>query len=236
MNYFEIIANGVSKYLADLWGWQGIRIAAIILTAVLAYLLGSVSFSVIVSRRFPTDGTEGGDLVSRCGVKGALLAFAGDFGKGILAAALGLFLFGCIGGYVAALCAVVGDAFPVYFRFKGGKGFPVLAGAALVFNSSVFLVLALIAAGLDYVSKYLALGPIMASAVWPLLLSRWGAIGGILIGSGNSAVIVYTCTLLSFLTAALVVFLYRKNLVRLLSGKEPKADFKRRTKHTEGKE
>ena len=233
MSYFEIIVNGVSKYLADLWGWQGVRALAIILTAVLAYLIGSVCCSVMITRRLAPSDTSDGDMVSCCGFKSAAFAFAGDFLKGILAAALGLFLFGCVGGYVAALFAVIGDAFPIFFRFKGGKGFAALFGAALVFNSNVFFVLALLAVALSYVSKYLSLGVIMASAVWPLLLFRWGSIGGLLIGFGNAPVVVGTCVLLAFVTAMFVVVLYRKNLIRLLKGSEPKFDLKHPHKHPE---
>ena len=236
MNYFEIIVNGVSKYLADLWGWQGVRVFAIVLAAVLAYLIGSISCTVIISKRLYRDDIrlhDDADMLSLYGIKGAILAFAGDFFKGILAAALGLFLFGCIGGYAAVLFAALGDAFPVFFHFKGGRGFAPLLGASLLLNSHVFFVLLLIFAGLFYVSKYAALGPIMASAVWPLLLSRWGSIGGILIGFGNSPVIVGTCTLLAMVTAVLVVILYRRNLVRMLKGAETKIDFQHIKKQPE---
>lgn len=235
MNYFSIILDGVSLYLANLWGWHGIRIVAIVLTAVIAYLLGSINFGIIVSKHLFHDdvrnygsGNAGStNMLRTYGKKGGALTFVGDFLKGVLAAAIGLFLFGCIGGYTAALFAVVGHAFPAYYHFKGGKGVATLAGAAFVLNSSVFFCLILLFAALVLVSKYVSLGSIMSAAVWPLLISRWGSIGGLLIGLGNAPVVWGTCTLLAFLAAALVVFLHRSNLVRLLKGTESKVDFKK---------
>ena len=127
-----------------------ILLAALLLAAAAAaaYLLGSIDFGVVVSRlvyqedvRSKGSGNAGAtNMLRTYGKAAAALTLAGDLGKGVLAVALGRLLFGLCtvspewavyGGYVAAIFAVCGHLWPVWFGFKGGKGVAVAAGAIL---------------------------------------------------------------------------------------------------------
>lgn len=230
MNYFDVIKYGLIKYACDTTGMEWLRPAALVVLAIAAYLIGSVNFGVLVSRRLYHDdvrsqgsGNPGAtNMLRTYGLKASLLTFLGDALKGSLSAAIGLAVWGYIGGYVAFFFVIFGHAFPVFFKFRGGKGIATAAGALLVLNTTVFIVLILIFSALVYVSKYVSAGSIIAAMVLPLLVHNTGAVGGLLIGYANDALASGTCTLIAFLAAVLVVFLHRKNLVRLMRGEENK--------------
>jgi len=112
-----------------------------------AYLVGSLSFAVIVSRalRLPDphtygSGNPGATNVLRTGSKlAAFLTLVGDAGKGWLAVAIALIWgprWGLDAGGVAwvALAAFLGHLYPVYYRFRGGKGVATAAGILLALN------------------------------------------------------------------------------------------------------
>jgi len=230
MNYFKVIESGFVKYLCESTGADWLRPLMLVLLAVIAYLIGSVNFGVLVSRRLYHDdvrsqgsGNPGAtNMLRTYGLKASLLTFLGDALKGTFSAAIGIAMWGYIGGYVAFFFVIFGHAFPVFFKFKGGKGIATAAGALLVLNTTIFFILILIFTGLVYVSKYVSAGSIVVAMVLPLLVHNMGAIGGFLIGYANKALASGTCTLIAFLAAALVVFLHRKNLVRLMRGEENK--------------
>ena len=230
MNYFDVIKYGFVKYLCEATGADWLRPAMLVALAVAAYLIGSVNFGVLVSRHFYHDdvrsqgsGNPGAtNMLRTYGLKASLLTLLGDALKGSFAAALGIAVWGYIGGYVAFFFVVFGHAFPVFFKFKGGKGIATAAGALLVLNTTIILILLLIFVALVYVSKYVSAGSIVVAMVLPLLVDNLGAVGGFLVGYANKALASGVCTLIAFLTAALVVFLHRKNLARLLKGEENK--------------
>ena len=99
-----------------------------LLMAVFAYVLGSINFGVLVSTKMCNEdvrrhgsGNAGMTNVLRVyGKKPALLTFLGDYGKGLLSAFIGMLLGGCGCGYFALAFCMIGHAFPVFFKFKGG--------------------------------------------------------------------------------------------------------------------
>ena len=102
---------------------------------VAGYLLGSVDFGVIVPRLLGVDiyGTGSGNpgatnVLRTMGRKEAALVLLGDLAKGVGAAALGSWAGGPVIGFAAGLAAVVGHCFPVWHRFKGGKGVAAAGG------------------------------------------------------------------------------------------------------------
>lgn len=107
-----------------------------ILCAAAAYLLGSISTGVLLSRRLFHDdvrkhgsgGTGATNMLRTYRLKAALLTFAGDAAKAALAVLLGRYLAGFEGGCVAAVFAIVGHMWPLYFGFRGGKGMPARWG------------------------------------------------------------------------------------------------------------
>ena len=122
--------------------------------AAAAYLLGSLSFSIIVTRllyhkdiRTFGSGNAGMTNVLRTFGKGAAaLTIVGDIGKGILAVLLAKWAFGAFtaadpiyGAYIAAFCAVLGHVYPVYFGFKGGKAVSTTCCAAVIGGLVIWL-------------------------------------------------------------------------------------------------
>lgn len=121
--------------------------------AAAAYLLGSLSFSIIVTRllyhkdiRTFGSGNAGMTNVLRTFGKGAAaLTIVGDIGKGILAVLLAKWAFGAFtaadpiyGAYIAAFCAVLGHVYPVYFGFKGGKAVSVATGTIIAIKPGAY--------------------------------------------------------------------------------------------------
>jgi glycerol-3-phosphate acyltransferase PlsY len=137
-----------------------------------AYLLGSIPFSYLVARRRGVDvravgsGNVGATNVMRSVGRGAgLLAFALDFLKGAAASQLGLWVEPT--SPLPALCAalaVVGHMYPVWLRFRGGKGVATGAGAFLpvapVPTAGAMLVFAIVAAA----TRYASLGSVLGAA------------------------------------------------------------------------
>jgi glycerol-3-phosphate acyltransferase PlsY len=108
---------------------------------VIGYLLGSVPVSPLVARRHgvdlrrTADGNPGAwNALEQLGPRRALPAFLGDALKGALAAAAGLALGGVAVGYAAAAAAMLGHAFPLFARLRGGKSVMTFVGAGLVLS------------------------------------------------------------------------------------------------------
>lgn len=109
------------------------------LVVVAGYLIGSVDFAVLVARRAGVDiystgsGNPGASNVARVlGKKAGATVMLGDLLKGVVAAALGEIVGGSeLLGFIAGGAAVVGHCYPVYHRFRGGKGVATMVGMLL---------------------------------------------------------------------------------------------------------
>jgi glycerol-3-phosphate acyltransferase PlsY len=184
-----------------------------------AYLIGSLSFAVIVSRamRLPDprqygSGNPGATNVLRTGRKAAAaLTLLGDALKGWVVVMLARALapqFGLTEDIVllCALAVFVGHLFPLFFRFQGGKGVATALGVLVGLNP--WLGLACLAtwlavAGLFRISSLAAVGAAVLAPVY----------AGLLMGWGNSAMAV-------LVIALLLVYRHKSNLVKLASGQE----------------
>jgi glycerol-3-phosphate acyltransferase PlsY len=195
----------------------------------LGYLLGSLNTSVIVGKIYGTDITSHGsksagltNTLRLLGKTAAAFVLAGDVLKGIVACLIGLVLgvyvqsgeaSDCISLLAAGAGAVIGHNWPVYFRFKGGKG--ALTAAAVMFM--VNWPMALISLGLFVIviaaTRYVSLGTICAS-IFFVALSFVPSFGG------TSYFQIFAC-----LMAAIIIFKHRENIRRLSSGTENKLRF-----------
>lgn len=203
----------------------------LVLCTVLSYFVGSVNFGVVVSKKMCNDdvrnhgsGNAGMTNVMRVhGKKAAILTFVGDAGKASLCAFMGLILAGNAGGYLALVGCIVGHAFPIFFKFKGGKGVSSLAGGLLVLEPAVALVLIAFFAIIVLGTKYVSLGSVIAGCLLPVLVDgAWNVSPFHLAGSHwHDKPVVMIC---SVLLALLVVWFHRENIKRLLSGNERKTD------------
>lgn len=181
---------------------------------VAAYLIGSFDFAVVVARRKGLNiyevgsGNPGTANVARnLGWQAAALVFVGDLLKGVVVAGLGLVVGGTATvGFGAGLAAAVGHCFPVWHRFRGGKGVATGAGVILVLAPVVALVLA----GVWVVLARLARISSVASMSVVILAVPALAVAG---HTGWSLVWVG-------LMMGLIVIRHRSNIVRLARGEE----------------
>lgn len=202
-----------------------IVIAAVICIAV-PYFLGSINFAILLSKTiYKTDIREFGsgnagatNMMRTFGKKTALMTFGGDALKAFISGALGYLLLGQYGAHIAGLFCVVGHMFPIYYKFKGGKGVVTTAVSMLMCNPFVFLILLVIFVIIVGFTKYISLGSIMCALLYPVILDR---IEKFVNGSSRPYVII------PMIIAALVVFMHRENIKRLMSGTESKFSFKK---------
>ena len=192
-----------------------------ILCAAAAYLLGSISTGVLLSRRLFHDdvrkhgsgGTGATNMLRTYRLKAALLTFAGDAAKAALAVGLGLLLAGREGGCIAAVFAVVGHMFPLYFGFRGGKGIACTVGAVAVLYPILLLPLAVLWAVPVLLSRCISLGSIIAGAALTPAVALWCH------GQGIAPAIPVGCAAVMTL---LILWAHRENMVRLARGEENK--------------
>ena len=196
--------------------------------AVAAYLIGSLSFAVIVSRMFELpdphsygSGNPGATNVLRTGKRlAAALTLAGDAGKGALAVVLAKYFAADYGVDMTAIALValavfLGHLYPVFFRFKGGKGVATALGILCAIN--LWLGLATLASWLVVMLffRMVSLASITA-AVFAPLYTGWlfGAASPLLPGV--------------LAIAALLIYRHKENIGRLLAGQESRIGAKKR--------
>ena len=180
----------------------------------LGYLLGSIPFGVIVARvaglgdlRKIGSGNIGATNVLRTGNKAAAAAtLLLDAAKGAVAVLIGA-QWGPDTAVLAAAGAVLGHLFPVWLRFRGGKGVATLLGVALGLAWPVGLAALAVWAAAAALSKRSSVGGLAACAAVPLGLWAAGRLEAVLVAA------------VLFL---LVVWKHRENIARLIAGTEPR--------------
>ncbi len=203
-------------------------VLACVLAAVAAYLIGSVSFAVIISKMLHKDdvrthgsGNAGMTNVLRTyGKLSAALTFIGDAGKGYLAVWAGKWIFMALcpgvdarfGGYIAGVFVIVGHMLPLFFKFKGGKGVATSGGVILAIQPVIGLILIAIFLAL-------ALGTGMVSLGATVGISMYGP-ATLIYGLSVSHFAVVFTTVCALLLSGMVVFAHRENIKRILNGTE----------------
>ena len=220
---------------------------AYLIIAIIAYLIGSVSSSVIISKKMAGfdvrekgSGNAGSTNVLRTvGKRAALLTLICDILKGVVAVLIawivGVFVKSAnpaILVEIAALAVVIGHTFPVFFGFKGGKGVATSLGIILIINWKIGLACLIFALLLMAITRMVSLGSISAAVLFAVLT---------LIFRDNYITGEYDFTYIIFgiLLASLVIFNHRSNLKRILSGTENRLSFKKKApeeEKTESKE
>jgi glycerol-3-phosphate acyltransferase PlsY len=180
----------------------------------LGYLAGSVPFAFLLARRagidvrFAGSGNVGATNVMRTtGTRRAILVMLLDVAKGVLAVVLALTTHaGVTLTALAAAAAVVGHIYPVWLRFRGGKGVAVAAGVfgvltpiATALAASLFLVVV-------WMTRYVSLGSIAATVALPPAAWMTGEPKAVVLAAAGSG--------------ALILFRHRGNMRRLLEGTE----------------
>ncbi|WP_321365195.1 glycerol-3-phosphate 1-O-acyltransferase PlsY [uncultured Celeribacter sp.] len=187
----------------------------IIITALLAYLLGSIPFGIVMARLFGLgnlrqigSGNIGATNVLRTGNKvAAFLTLLGDSGKGALAVILARALLGEQLAGIAGLFAMLGHLYPVFLRFKGGKGVATFLGTLLALSLPV----GLLACGtwllVAVITRYSSLSALIAALLAPIYTAFFYHLHG---------------ALLVLILTGLIFYKHRDNIARLKAGTETK--------------
>jgi len=181
---------------------------------IVAYLIGSVPFALLLARRWGAvdlrrvgSGNLGAANVLRAsGVKAGVLVAILDITKGAVSVMLAERLGGHAAAPAAGLAAIVGHIYPVWLRFRGGKGVATACGVFSVLTPFAIPPALGIFATTVWVTKYISLGSMLASVALPPIAYA--------IGSPAPAVAA------AFAASAIIVFRHRSNLVRLRTGTE----------------
>jgi len=202
----------------DLGVAGAINIVGALLCMLLPYLLGSINPAILISKRMSGEdirawgnGDAGTDNMLRVYGRGAALAtFLCDFGKGTAAVWIGRLIWGVNGGALAGFFILFGHMFPLFHRFKGGKGIVCLAAVVLTLNPITFAFLTIIFLVGTLGTRMVSFGSVMTALLYPLILNAFANQGL------NVAMAV--------ITAVFVAFMHRENLKRMREGKEEKLD------------
>lgn len=226
---------GLSESIIPNSVYSTYMLLAPILCAVIAYLIGSFNFSLLISSRKGDDvrnygsGNAGATNMMRVyGKKYAYITFLGDFLKAVLVCFIARILYGDIGAYIAGLFCIIGHAFPLYFNFKGGKGVSVFIGFGLMTEPILALILVLVWAAILFGFKMVSLASVMVAIVYPFALYMWYK----LIHNQEYGL----WFVFAFLIGCAIVFLHRQNLVRIFNHTEHKFKFKKKEKKASGEE
>ena len=189
--------------------------ALLAMVAVLAYLLGSVPFGIVITRtlglgdlRKIGSGNIGATNVLRTGNKGAALAtLLLDAGKGGIAVALARVIGGEDAAQLAALASFLGHLFPVWLGFKGGKGVATFLGTLLALDWRLGLAACAIWLLSALIGRISSLSALVAAALTPFI--AWGLDGS-------------RMALVAGFMAVLIFIRHRANIARIRAGTEPK--------------
>jgi glycerol-3-phosphate acyltransferase PlsY len=188
-----------------------------VLFAVLSYLLGAVPTGYLVFklserkdiRQFGSRNTGATNILRLKGLKLAVPVVLADVLKGFLPAFLAFRLFGDPRlALIASFLAVVGHCYPVYIRFRGGKGVATTVGAAAALAFAPFLVSVSVFLVVVGLTRYISLSSILAVFSFPIFVYVFG---------GGAETVVWGIAI-----TVLVVFKHGGNIGRLLAGRERK--------------
>ncbi len=191
------------------------QLAYLLLAAVGGYLFGSIPFGLVLTRlaglgdiREIGSGNIGATNVLRTGRKDlAAATLVLDAGKAGIAAAVFAALLGTTAGLVAGAAALIGHCFPVWLKFKGGKGVATYVGTMLVVFWPV---------GLTVIGTWLLMAAIFRiSSLSALVAALAAPIAAWAFGRPDVAIMAGSLTVL-------IYWLHRANIQRLLKGEEPR--------------
>lgn len=209
-------------------------IANYIVMGIIAYLIGSVNFSILISKkvagfdlREKGSGNAGTTNVLRTVGKGAaVVTLILDILKGVVAILISLLykkivseLDGAILVQVAGIFVILGHTFPIYFGFKGGKGVATALGILITTNYQIGLICLVFALLLIALTRMVSAGSLASAILFPVLT---------LFLSKENFIVPGNYFIYSIIIAIIIIFNHRSNIKRLLNGTENTISFKKK--------
>ena len=188
-----------------------------ILTAILAYLIGSIPSGLILGKLFwHTDLREHGshnigatNAWRTLGKGPGIAVFIADSLKGQAGVALGIFLVGTpLAAVIGGLFAIIGHSFSLFLRFRGGKGVATSLGVLTMLMGNVTFIVFVVWFTIVYMTRYVSLGSVVADFLTPILAALYGY--------------PMEYVLFTVIAAILVIVRHRENIKRLMNGTENK--------------
>lgn len=224
-------------------------IIRVLVTALIAYLFGSISFAVIFTKmsskkdiRDMGSGNAGFTNVLRSvGVAPAVFTLLFDFLKGVIAGFIGSWIFSNItvsytvladelvvyGGFIGGVFAIIGHMYPVYFGFKGGKGIVTAAALMAVTDWRVFLMIVATFLILFFATKIISLASITCAALYGPYTFIISYFFDYKAGEFPLRYVLLTSFLALFL-GIFVIIKHKENIKRLIRGEEKKITAKKK--------
>ena len=212
--------------------------ATYIIIAIIAYAIGSINFSVLISKKMAGfDVREKGsgnagttNMLRSVGKKAAAITLLCDILKGVISILIAL-LVGNIAKNVdkavlvqiAGILVVVGHTFPIFFEFKGGKGVATSLGVIMMINWQIGLICLVFAIAIMAFSKMVSMGSVGAAILFPILTLFINT--NFIVQESGMKYFVF-----SVILAAMVIFNHRANIKRIANGTENKLSFKNTNK------
>lgn len=202
------LSSFITLMVAGLWSWLPLAFG-------LGYLLGSIPFGLLLTRaaglgdvREIGSGNIGATNVLRTGNKGlAATTLLLDGLKGTVAVLLANYWFGQIPAMLAGLGAFLGHLYPIWLKFRGGKGVATYIGVLLGLSWQAGLVFIAIWLQVAIILRYSSLAALVASAVTPIAIALMGQ---------------YELAIVAAIMSILIFWKHRANIRRLSAGEEPK--------------
>lgn len=208
-----------------------------LLCIVVPYLLGSINPAILISktvyhediRQFGSGNAGSTNMLRTYGKKAALATFLLDLFKAALACFFGLLVWEMNGLGIAGFFVIFGHMYPVFEKFKGGKGVACLCVVVLItsiftnamwipFVPFTFLILLLFFVVIVVGTRYVSLGSVFCAFLYPVLLRSL---------SGPRAGL---CPAMAVLSAIFVIYKHKENMIRIWNRKESQISFKKTDK------
>ena len=199
--------------------------------AIIAYLIGSINFSIILSKKMAGfDVREKGsgnagttNMLRSVGKKAAAITLICDILKGVIAILIAIAIGkifkntnGSLLVQIAGVAVILGHTFPIFFKFKGGKGVATSLGVLIMSNWQIGLICLVFALILIALTQMVSVGSIAAAILYPVLT----------LFIPQNYIVPGNYLIYSIVLAIIIVFNHRENVKRLLNGTENKISFK----------
>ena len=209
--------------------------AIYIIVGIIAYLIGSINFSVLISKKMAGfdvrekgSGNAGStNMLRSIGKKAAILTLVCDILKGVVAVLIAVVVGKLVKNVdkaalvqIAGILVVIGHTFPIFFEFKGGKGVATSLGVLLMINWKIGLICLVFALVIMALGRIVSLGSVGAAVLCPVLTLFIHS--NYIVEASGIKYLVF-----GLILAVIVIFNHRANIQRIANGTENKLSFKK---------